>query len=315
MQRQAQEVVVLGTGGTIAGRAATPSSLAYESARIGVDALVAALPAHRKVASEQVAQLDSKDMDFPTWKRLASAVERHLNRAEVAGVVVTHGTDTIEETAYFLSRVVDATRPVVLTAAMRPATSFEADGPRNLADAIVLAGAGSSEGATGVLVAFAGEIHAARDVRKAHPYRLDAFTSGEAGPLGRVAEGRIAMIRPWPIVAPAIDVASLPDDAASWPWIEIVTSVAGSDGRVVEMLAERGVAGIVVAATGNGTMHRALEDALVHAMARGVAVLRSTRCLDGRIVEDEPGRFPSAGDLTPAKARIELILELLSRRA
>ncbi len=315
MQREVQVVVVLGTGGTIAGRAATPTSLAYDSAQLGVDALVAGMPTRLPVESEQVAQIDSKDMDFATWRRLAMAVARHLARDDVAGVVVTHGTDTLEETAYFLSRVIDAAKPVVLSAAMRPATSFEADGSRNLADAIAVAGAGPSDGATGVLVAFAAEIHAARDVRKAHPSRLDAFTSGEAGSLGRIAEGRIAMTRPWPKVARPCDVTALPEDGTAWPWVEIVTSMAGSDGRVVHALIERGVAGIVVAATGNGTVHRVLERALVDATARGVAVVRSTRCLDGRIVEDEPGRFPSADDLTPVKARIDLVLDLLARGA
>ena len=292
---------MLGTGGTIAGRAATPSSLAYESAQIGVDALVAALPTRLHVTSEQVAQLDSKDMDFPTWKRLAAAVERHLQRPDVAGVVVTHGTDTLEETAYFLSRVVDATRPVVLTAAMRPATSFEADGPRNLADAIVVAGAGSSAGATGVMVAFAGEIHAARHVSKAHPYRLDAFTSGEAGALGRVAEGKDHDDPPVAgrgacarrrFAARRRVVLALGRDRGRrrrerWPRASMRSSNAASSASS----SRRPATAPCIAR---------LSAALERAMAAGVAVLRATRCLDGRIVEDAPrtvpvGRRPHAG--------------------
>ncbi|MEO8836083.1 MAG: asparaginase, partial [Caldimonas sp.] len=293
MQRKAPLVVVLGTGGTIAGRAATPESLAYASAQIDVaDLAASAAQSGRalgpvRIETEQVAQIDSKDMDFATWRRLALAVERHAARPEVRGIVVTHGTDTLEETAFFLACVVAAAKPVVLTAAMRPATSFEADGPRNLADAIAVAASETNtDDAPGVVVAFAGEIHAARDVRKAHPRRLDAFTSGERGAIGRVVDGRVESLRRAPDVARLVDAESLPEDAAAWPWVEIVTSDAGADGRVVDMLVAQGVAGIVVAATGNGSLHRALERALADAVACGVVVRRASRVLDGSIVEE-----------------------------
>ena len=306
-------VVVLGMGGTIAGRAAsTDDNLGYLAGTIGVDALVASASHDEPVTveSEQVAQVDSKDMDFSLWRRLAERVAHHLARAEVAGVVITHGTDTLEETAYFLSRVVAAARPVVLTAAMRPATSRQADGPQNLADAIAVA---ALAGRAGVVVAFAGTLHSAHDVRKVHPYRLDAFSSGDAGPLARIEEGRLRALRDWP-TEPMMVTGRLSVDASGWPWVEIVTSGVGADGRTVAALVEAGVAGIVVAGTGNGSVHRGLEAALADAEARGVAILRSTRCLDGTIVEGAPRRFASAGDLTPVKARIELMLRLLESR-
>jgi L-asparaginase len=315
MQNGARIVVVLGTGGTIAGRAAAPDDdLSYTSAVLPVGALVSSLapPAGFAIESEQLAQLDSKDMDFQTWRRLAEAVTRHLARPEVAGVVITHGTDTLEETAYFLDRVVAATKPVVLTGAMRPATSREADGPRNLADALTVA---TGAGQAGVVVVIAGAIHAARAVRKAHPHRLDAFTSAEHGVLGRVVDGAIRPRRDWPGVDRTLDLAALPDDAAAWPWVEILSSVAGSDGRAVDLLVQGGVAGIVVAATGNGTLHHRLEQALVRASARGVAILRSTRCLDGAIVAAAATAFAAAGALTPVQARVELILVLLQAAA
>ncbi len=191
-------VVVLGTGGTISGSAASPDdNLGYVAGTVGVDALVAAVagPTGVAVETEQIAQLDSKDMDFATWQRLAQRVAHHAARPEVVGVVVTHGTDTLEETAYFLARVVAVAKPVVLTGAMRPATSREADGPRNLADAIAVA---AEAGRAGVVVAFAGTLHSARDVRKVHSSRLDAFSSGDAGPLGRIEAGRLDAMRPWP---------------------------------------------------------------------------------------------------------------------
>jgi L-asparaginase len=319
MQSHPRTLVVLGTGGTIAGEAASADDdLGYRAGSLPVSALLGALqmPAPIAVESEQVAQLDSKDMDFATWRMLAVAIDRHLARAEVVGIVVTHGSDTLEETAFFLDRIVAAEKPVVLTAAMRPATSRQGDGARNLRDAGVVA---TAAGARGVVAVVAGVIHAGRDVRKVHPQRLDAFGSGDAGPLGAVADGGLAMRRPWPVAAEApIEVAQLPADDRAWPWVEIVTSDAGADPRAARALVAAGCAGIVVATTGNGTLHRALEGALADAAASGCAVLRATRCLAGAIVDPTPPvpeALPSAGALTPQQARVELIVRLLAARA
>ena len=307
-------VVVLGTGGTISGTAASPDdNLGYVAGTVGVDALVAGVggPAGVRVETEQIAQLDSKDMDFATWRRLAQRVAHHAARPEVAGVVVTHGTDTLEETAYFLARVLPVVKPVVLTGAMRPASAREADGPRNLADAIAMAAARAG---AGVVVAFAGALHSARDVRKVHSSQLDAFSSGDAGPLGRVEEGRLRQLRDWSD-EPGLGVGVLAIGPARWPRVAIVTAAAGAGAWMVEAFRSAEVKGIVVAATGNGTLHHALEAALQSAQASGVAVLRSTRCQEGRIVPG--GRrngdvLPSAGALTPVQARIELMLQLLA---
>ena len=319
MQSHPSTVVVLGTGGTIAGEAASPDDdLGYRSASLPVASLVGALrlPERFAVESEQVAQIDSKDMDFATWRALAVAARRHLARAGVAGVVVAHGSDTLEETAFFLDRVVAPTKPVVLTAAMRPATSRHADGARSLRDAGIVA---TAPGARGVVAVVAGVVHAGRDVRKVHPQRLDAFRSGDAGPLGVVADGVLTMRRAWPIATDAaIGVDRLPADDAAWPWVEIVTSKAAADPRAVRALVAAGCAGLVVATTGNGTVHHALEAALADAAARGCAVLRATRCLAGAIVEPTPaapGALPAAGALTPQQARVELIVRLLAVRA
>ena len=316
MQSGARLLVVLGTGGTIAGSAASAAdNVSYRSAALPVATLISslALPVGVRVESEQVAQLDSKDMDFVTWRRLADRLAAHLARPEVVGAVVTHGTDTLEETAYFLQRVLAPAKPVVLTAAMRPATSRLADGPQNLADAIAVA---TSTSARGVVVVLAGTVHSSLDVRKVHPYRLDAFASGDAGPIGRVEEGRLRRFRDWPESSASLGVAALPADASSWPAVAIVTSGAGADGRCVRALVDAGFAGIVVAATGNGRIHDALITPLREAMTRGCAVLRSTRCLDGTVIEAEgesaDEAIPSAGALTPQQARVELILRLLA---
>lgn len=310
----AVRVVVLGTGGTIAGTSASADdNVGYTAAQRGVAQLVAAVPALAQVPleTEQVAQLDSKDMGYAAWRQLAQRIVQHLARAEVAGVVVTHGTDTLEETAWFLQRVLAPAKPVVLTAAMRPATALHSDGPQNLVDAIGIA---REPGARGVVAALAGTLHAARDVRKVHPYRIDAFSSGDAGPLARIEEGRLRRLREWPEAGDGLGVELLPQDAAQWPWVEIVTSGVQADGAAVRALLAAGVRGLVVATTGNGSVHADIEAALHAAQHQGVAVLRATRCLDGTIIEAasaQPDALPSAGDLTPVKARVELMLRLL----
>ncbi len=307
-------VVILGTGGTIAGTAASAADgVGYDAAQLAVQALVAAVPplAAVPLECEQVAQVDSRDMDHALWQRLAQRTEHHLARAEVAGVVVTHGTDTLEETAYFLHRVLAPGKPVVLTAAMRPATALLADGPQNLFDAVQVA---RTAGARGVVVAMAGAVHHPADVRKRHGYRVDAFGSGEAGPIGWVEEGRLRRLRDWPHGVP-LGLDAVRADPAGWPRVDLVTSHAGADGAVVRAMVAAGARGIVAVGTGNGTLHRALEAALREAQAQGVRVLRSTRCAEGGVVGEPAGALPSAGPLSPIKARIELLLALLSGEA
>jgi len=192
----------------------------------------------------------------------------------------------------------------VLRGAMRPATSAAPDGPQNLADAIAVA---ASPDARGVCVVFAGAIHGPDEVHKVHPLRLDAFASGDAGPLGYVEEGRLRMVRPWPEVAP-VRSAPLPE-ASQWPRVEIVVSHAGATGAIVDALVQQGVAGIVVAGTGNGTLHRGLEAALLRAQQQGVAVVRSTRCLQGQVLPHGGEPLPVAEGLSPVKARIALLLQ------
>ena len=310
MQSQPSKIIVLGTGGTIAGTAASAAdATGYTAAQIGIEALVGAITAPLSLAieTEQVAQLDSKDMDHATWLRLAQRVTHHLARADVAGIVVTHGTDTLEETAYFLQRVLAPAKPVVLTGAMRPATSLQADGPQNLLDAVAVARA---PGARGVVVVFAGRVFHGGEVRKVHPYRLDAFDSGDAGPIGCIAAGEVRRFRDWPR-GHGVGIDALPGDPADWPAVAIVASHAGASGAVVRALCAGGVRGIVVAATGNGTVHRELGAALIDAQERGVAVSIATRCVLGSRVGPSDAEAQRSADLTPMTARIELMLSLL----
>ncbi|MCG2593375.1 asparaginase [Ramlibacter sp. XY19] len=304
-----RKILVLGTGGTIAGTAASASdNVGYQAAQVGVQHLLQGVPALAgwQLQAEQVAQIDSKDMDFAVWVALAQRCAHWLAQEDVGGIVITHGTDTMEETAFFLQSVLAPSKPVVLTGAMRPSTSAAPDGPQNLADALAVAAA---PGARGVCVVFAGTVHGPRDVAKAHNYRLDAFTSGDAGPLAHVEEGRLRQLREWSAGEALRTVDSL-RPPADWPRVEIVLNHAGAGGSMVRASVADGVRGLVVAGTGNGTLHHALEDALLRAQEAGVAVRRTTRCAQGVVIETAQDKL-QAVPLSPVKARIALILALM----
>jgi L-asparaginase len=304
--------VVLGTGGTIAGTAASAhDTLGYTAAQLAVEDLVASAPGRSgwDVESEQVAQVDSKDMSFDIWRQLALRCRHWLSQGDVRGLVVTHGTDTLEETAYFLHAVLAPAKPVVLACAMRPATALLADGPQNLADAMTVC---ASPGARGVVAVCAGKIHGAVDVAKQHTYRLDAFDSGDEGPIGYIQDGRLRLVRDWPSAgASAAGVLERMARAERWPRVEIVMNHAGAMGATVEALVAQGVDGLVAAGTGNGSLHRELEKALSAAQAAGIRVVRSTRCAQGRVQPVEGDALPDSGGLSPVKARIALMLELM----
>jgi len=277
-----QKIVILGTGGTIAGAAASAlDHTGYTAGQLGVADLLAGLPTAAMVGGadrfmvEQLAQIDSKDMGFEVWVKLAQRVAHHLSQSEVQAVLITHGTDTLEETAYFLHALLMPSKPVVLTCAMRPATALVPDGPQNLMDALAVA---VSPGAGGVSVVCAGAVFGAEDVQKIHPYRLNAFSAGDAGPIAYVEEGRLRQLRPWPhastglLEGRAALLGRLTDTC--WPRVEVVMSHAGADGWVVKALG-------------------------------------ATRCTEGRILEGANDALPAAPGLNSAKARIALMLALM----
>ena len=312
-------IVILGTGGTIAGTAASASDhIGYTAGQLGIAQLVAAVPALAAgpcdLLTEQLAQVDSKDMNFEIWTRLAARVSHHLAQADVQGIVITHGTDTLEETAWFLQALLAPDKPVVLTCAMRPATALAPDGPQNLLDAVAVA---MHPGAGGVLAVCAGVVHGALEVQKVHTYRLDAFSSGDSGPLAYVEQGVLRLLRNWPVALVghaqgAIKNIAVLQPGQHWPRVDIVTSHAGADGAVVRALVTDGVQGLVVAGTGNGSLHHALELALLQAQAAGVRVLRATRCLEGRVLSRPGDALADSQGLSPVKARISLLLTLLA---
>ncbi|MBU6489224.1 MAG: asparaginase, partial [Burkholderiales bacterium] len=217
-------IAVLATGGTIAGSAADAAQTSgYQAGVVGVDRLLAAVPALSQVArieAEQVASIDSKDLDVALWTTLGARIAELAAREDIDGIVITHGTDTLEETAYALHLTVKTDKPVVLTAAMRPSSALSADGPLNLLGAVTVAGSQAARG-QGVLVAFNNRIHCARDVVKTSTYAVDAFHSPEIGALGWVQDGRVefqrAALRPHTSATPFVP-------GASWPDVEVVAS-------------------------------------------------------------------------------------------
>lgn len=322
----ADRLVILGSGGTIAGRAARAGdNVGYVAGQVSVADLVSAVPvlSDLPVDVEQVAQLDSKDMGFAVWQALAARVALHLARPEVMGIVITHGTDTIEETAFFLQTVLRPAKPVVLTCAMRPATALVPDGPQNVSDAVAVA---RVAGAQGVVVVCAGLVHSADDVTKVHTYRVDAFDSGDAGALGCVEEGVVRLFRPWPAACGAgmFDAVAHERVQASrvLPRVALLTSHADADGLMVRaLLSQAGcdtvapLRGMVVAGTGNGTVHESLAAALLEAQAQGVRVVRTSRCARGRVLAYAGQRLAEVSSHSAVKARIALALELLATQA
>lgn len=314
MQSLKPLVVILATGGTIAGRAdgrleKTADDVGYRVGALDAEALIAGVPAlaEHRVEGETVAAIDSKDIDIATWQHLASRLAHHLARDEVCGVVVTHGTDTLEETAYFLHRVLAPRKPVVLTAAMRPADALSSDGPANLFDAVRVAEHGD---ASGVCVVMAGAAWHPVGLRKTHTLEMVAFAAGEGGPIARLEGGVLRAFRDWPRGV-ALGLARFGVAAADWPAVDIVLNHAGADGRLVDAAVAAGSRGIVVAGTGHGTQSTRLEAALARARAAGVQVRRASRCAFGPVLARSEDDVEAAGQLSAVQARIELQLELL----
>lgn len=303
--------VVLGTGGTIAGLGQDAlAHTGYTAGRLGVERLLSALPAAAdwsgRLELEQLAQVDSKDMSAAVWAVLARAVARLLDRQDVQGIVITHGTDTLEETAFFLHTLLAPLKPVVLTCAMRPATALGADGPQNLLDALTVA---AEPQARGVLVVCAGRVLGPLDAQKVHPYRLDALSAGDAGVIAYVEEGQVRQLRAWPEGRARRHLLERLD--RPWPRVPVILGHALAQEWVVEALVSQGAQGLVLACPGNGSVHQDLLAALQSAQARGVRVVRTSRCPLGRMVGLSQEPLPFWSELSAVKARIALSLDLM----
>lgn len=317
-----KKVTLLGTGGTISGSASSAQDhLGYVAGKVGVAELLAgagSAPRGVVCVPEQVGQIDSKDMGWGVWQRLVTRCVQALTEPEIHAVVITHGTDTLEETAFLLHSLLPAeltrAKPLVLTCAMRPASAQNADGPQNLRDALTVA---ASVDARGVLVCCAGRIHAGRDVQKVHPYRLDPFDSGDRPVLGYVEDDQVRWVGAPPESTGHLGVLRAMQACVVPPWVEVVLSHADATGRVIQGLLAvsnntQPLRGLVLAGTGNGTLHEAMTDPLQQASAAGVRIVRSTRCAYGQVLPVAGAAWPVAAGLSPVKARLALVLEILS---
>ncbi|MEL7498123.1 MAG: type II asparaginase [Planctomycetota bacterium] len=310
------KVVVIATGGTIAGLQPDDGKTDYEAGKVEVNDLIAAVPEAGKLATlsgVQLVSIGSQDMTADVWLRLAREIETQLDRDDVAGVVVTHGTDTMEETAYFLNLIVESRKPVVLTGAMRPATSLSADGPLNLFNSVAVA---ASESAVdhGVLVVANDFIHGAREVIKTNTLTVQAFESSDLGLLGAMHYGELRMFRKPHRLHTADSVFAI-RDIDSLPKVLVVYAHSNMDGEMVRCAVEHGARGIVLAGVGNGNASQKALDALSEAVSQGVVVVRSTRSNDGAVlrnheINDDELKFVVSDQLNPAKARVLLQLAL-----
>ena len=301
-----KKIAILATGGTIAGSAKDSLDAEYKAGVLSVDELLSALPQIAQLAdiyAEQIANIDSCDITNEIWLRLAKRASALLN--EVDGIVITHGTDTMEESAYFLHLVLPARKPIVLTGAMRPANALSSDGLKNLYNAVLVA---TNARSLGVLVAMNDRIFNARDVQKMHTMNIDAFSGGE---MGYIVGSEVVFCHPQNLVLSGAFSQNL-DNLSK---VDILYSYA-SDGLSIaaRALFESGTRGIVIAGSGAGSIPGAQKIVLKELMARGLKVVVSSRVKCGFVMLDSADReagFISAGDLSPQKARILLMLALL----
>jgi L-asparaginase len=310
-------VVILATGGTIAGSGATSTTtVGYQAATVPVEALLQAVPELKKIAEvrgEQAMQIASQNMTNEGLLNLTRRVNELLHQTDVDGVVITHGTDTLEETAYFLDLTVKSPKPVVVVGSMRPSTAVSADGPANLYDAVLIAGSRESIG-KGVLVCLEDEINAARDVTKTNTSTLDTFKAPELGLLGYVQGDRVAYYRS--SVRRHTDASEFDLSAVrELPEVAIVYGHEGVARTAVDAFAAAHVAGLVYAGVGDGNPSATTEAALADARHQGVIVVRSARVGNGIVarnneVNDDQQDFVVSDTLNPQKARILLMVAL-----
>jgi L-asparaginase len=313
-------VVVLATGGTIAGAASSDVQAAYTSGQVGVEQLLAAVPQAKKLASlrgEQISNIGSQDMNDEVWLKLAGRINELVAMPDVDGVVITHGTDTIEETAYFLNLVVKSDKPVVMTAAMRPSTALSADGPLNFFNAVAVA-ANKKAAGRGVLVVVNDWIHGASSLTKTSTTAVQTFLSPLSGLIGTVAYGDATFYR-GPIGRHTAGSEFSLDGVTALPRVDIVMAYENVDGALIDAAVAAGAKGVVIAGVGNGNMTEAALKSLAKHAKSGISCVRASRVTTGRVGrnvevdDDKLGTVASLG-LNPQKARVLLRVALLKPR-
>ena len=314
------KVVIVATGGTIAGAAPSQTEAGYKSGAVGVDALIQAVPQLKELADvsgEQVASIGSQDMNDEVWLKLANRVNEILAKPDVSGVAITHGTDTMEETSYFLDLVVKSSKPVVLTGSMRPSTAMSADGPLNIYNAVAIAADPAARG-RGVLVTVDDDIHSAHEIVKTHTTDVGTMMSGEAGLVGATLFGKNTWFRVPTEVNTSKSEFSIAGVTAL-PRVDIIYAHANMSPDVISSAVQNGAKGLVIAGVGDGNMTSPAAAAVKAAVAKGVVVVRSSRTNGGiirrniELSDDEMGTVASMS-LNPGKARVLLQLALLKTK-
>jgi L-asparaginase len=310
---QKPHIAIVATGGTIAGAQGTPGQGGYTSGVFDVGRLINAAPQMKDLADisgEQFVNIGSQDMNNDIWLRLAKHVGELVRRPDIQGVVITHGTDTMEETSYFLSLAVNTQKPIVMVGSMRPATSLSADGPMNLYEAVAVATNPAARG-RGVMVVLNDQVFYARDVEKQNTTALDTFKSPNRGPAGRVEGSEVKLFASPSAALGAFSV----DQLSALPKVEIVYAYANMGRDFIDLAVKNGAKGIVVAGVGDGNTTQVAMAGLADAVKSGVAVVRSSRVGSGAVyrnveVDDDKLHFIASGDLNPQKARVLLMLGL-----
>lgn len=318
-----RNVHIIATGGTIAGRADSMSAtVGYKAGELTVEQLIASVPGLDTLANltgEQLCNVDSKDMQEDIWLQLARCVEKAAARDDVDGIVITHGTDTMEETAYFLQLTLQTDKPVVLTGAMRPSTAISADGPMNIWQSVQVAADAGAKG-RGVLVVMNGQIDTAETVTKTNVNALQAFQSPGNGAVGRIVNQKIfwqksGTVRNMRRAFSDTKLVFSVENLSQLPKVRIIYGyVGGDDDLFVKAALKDGAKGLVYAACGNGSVPEKLIGVLRKAVASGVPVVIATRCGGGVVVLSEEmtekNGFIASGQLSPQKVKILLQLAL-----
>jgi L-asparaginase len=310
------KVRVLATGGTIAGAQASATDYGYKAGAYDVNSLIKAVPNLDKLAvitGEQVANIGSQDMNDEIWLKLAKRVNASLAEPGVDAVLITHGTDTLEETSYFLSLVTRSDKPVVMVGSMRPATATSADGPGNIYNGVAVATNPGAKG-KGTLVVLNDTIHYARNVVKTDTTSVQTFESINRGPAGLVNTGKIFWFEPMDKRLGKASEFSI-DALDKLPRVDVIYAHANMSADLIEAAVRNGARGIVVAGVGDGNMTTPALDALTRAAKDGIVVVRSTRLpagitLRNNEVNDDERGFVASGELNPAKSRVLLQLAL-----
>ena len=320
-QKKLRNVVILATGGTIAGAAATGTQAGYTSGAVTIDAMLAAVPAIKEIANvkgEQISSVGSQDMTLQIMLTLAKRCNELLSKDDVDGIVITHGTDTLEETAYFLNLTVKSDKPVVLVGSMRPSTAVSADGPLNLYEAVSVAADPYARG-RGVLVVMNDWINAAHSVTKTSTTAVHTFMSPLRGLVGVSSYGKNDFYNtpPWKhTLGSEFDVTNV----TTLPRVDILYAYADMPADLIDASVANGAKGIVIAGVGNGNMNKASLEAAARAVKKGVVVVRSSRVVTGTVgrnveVNDDEMGFIASDELNPQKSRILLVLALLKPRS